>query len=186
MREKSMEKTLSRKEIFKGQLLELHFDEILLQNGEKATREVIEHKGASCIAALTEENEVMFVKQFRYPFKKVILELPAGKLDGDTPLDCAKRELLEETGAVGESFVSLGEMYPTAAYCTEIIHLFACKVVEFKVPNPDSDEFLEIIKIPLKKAVQMVLNDEIPDAKTQIGILKLAMKNNATKILPTN
>ncbi len=181
-----MEKTLNRKEIFKGQVLDFHFDEILLQNGKKSTREVIEHKGAACIVALTEENEIMFVKQFRYPFKKLILELPAGKLDGDNPLACAKRELLEETGAVGENFVSLGEIYPAVAYCTEIIYLFTCKVFEFKTPNPDSDEFLEIIKIPLEKAVKMVLNNEIFDAKTQIGVLKLAMKNNTTKILPTN
>ena len=168
-----IEKTLSRKEIFKGYLLNFHVDEILLPNGKKSTREIVEHKGAACIASLTPENEVLFVKQFRYPFKEILLELPAGKLEGDEPLECAKRELLEETGAIGQDFISLGKIYPTVAFCTEVIHLFACKVSDFKKPKPDKDEFLEILKIPLNKAVKMVLNGEIPDAKTQIGILKL-------------
>lgn len=168
-----IEKTLSEKYIFRGKFLDLHVDEVLLPNGKRATREIIEHKGAACVAALTSENEVLFVKQFRCPFKKIFLELPAGKLDGDEPLECAKRELLEETGSVGKDFVSLGKMYPTVAYCTEVIHMFACKVTDFEKPKPDDDEFVEMVKIPLNEAVQMVLNGEISDAKTQIGILKL-------------
>ena len=179
-----IEKTLSRKNIFHGKILDVYVDEVLLPNGKKAIREVVEHcSSVACIAALTPRNEVLFVKQFRYPFKEIFLELPAGKLDGDEPLECAKRELLEETGAVGEDFVSLGEMYPTVSFCKAAYHLFACKISEFKKPKPDDDEFLEILKIPLDEAVKMVLNGEIPDAKTQIGILKLkALKEDNCRV----
>jgi ADP-ribose pyrophosphatase len=168
------EKKLSRKDVFQGHLIDVHVDEVLLLSGKTAAREIVEHKGAACIVVVTAENEVLFIKQFRYPFNKILLELPAGKLEADeSPLECAKRELTEETGAIGENFISLGEMYPTVGYCSEIIHLYACAVKDYQAPAPDEDEFLEIVKIPLNEAVRMVLNNEIPDAKTQIGILKL-------------
>ena len=166
------EKVLKQENIFSGKILNLHVDEILLPNGKTSTREIVDHMGAVCVLALTSEYEILFVKQFRYPFKKVLLELPAGKLDGDTPIECAKRELLEETGAVGKDFVSLGKIYPTVAYSNEVIHLFSCKIKKFEVPHPDDDEFLEVLRIPLDVAIDMVLNNEINDAKTQITILK--------------
>ena len=167
-----IEKTIKQNQIFDGKLFKLYKDEIILPNGNKATREFIEHKGASCILAVTPKNEILFVRQYRYPFKQIMLELPAGKLDGNTPLECAKRELLEETGAIGENFISLGKMYPTVAYSTEVIYLFSCEVTKFDNPNPDEDEFIEIVSIPINKAFDMVLQNEIPDAKTQIAILK--------------
>lgn len=170
------EKTITRKDIFKGKIIDLHVDEISLQNEKTSIREVVEHKGAACIAALTPENDLLFVKQYRYPFKEVLLELPAGKLDGDEPLECAKRELLEETGAIGENFVSLGKIYPAPAFCSEVVYLYACTVREFRNPKPDDDEFLEMVKIPLPHAVKMVLNGQIDDAKTQTAILKFFLK----------
>ena len=128
------------------------------------------------MAILTEENELIFVRQFRYPYKKVLLELPAGKLEpGEDPFEAVKREQREETGTTAESYISLGEVYPTPGYCGEIIRLWACRAAtQGAALQLDEDEFLATERIPLDKAVQMVLNNEIPDGKTQIGILKTA------------
>lgn len=168
------EKTLNSKTIYDGKILHVILDEVELPDGNIAKREVVNHPGGVCIAALDEDNNLYFVKQFRYPYKEITLELPAGKLEkGSTPLENGKRELKEETGCEGYSFVTLGAMYPSTGYTDEIIHLFMCRVKSVGKQQPDEDEFLNVEKIPLNKAVEMVLNNQIPDAKTQITILKL-------------
>lgn len=168
------EKTLNSKTVFDGKILHVILDEAELPDGKTAMREVVQHQGGVCIAALDEENNLYFVRQFRYPYKEITLELPAGKLEkGETVLENGKRELKEETGCEGYSFISLGAMYPSTGYTNEIIHLFACKVKSVGKQAPDEDEFLNVEKIPLDKAVELVLNNQLPDAKTQITILKL-------------
>ena len=177
------EKTLSSKSVFDGRILHITLDEIELPNGKKSKREVVNHPGGVTVAALDEENRLIFVKQFRYPYKEVVLELPAGKLEkGSTPLENGKRELMEETGAEGYSYISLGQLYPSPGYTSEIIHLYACKVKSQGSSNPDDGEFLNVEKIPLDKAVEMVLNNQIPDAKTQVAVLKTAMLIKSGKI----
>lgn len=173
---KLFEKTLSTKEIYNGRIIHVHVDQVELENGRTASREVVDHPGGVCVAVLTEKNELIFVRQFRYPYHKVLLELPAGKLEpGEDPFEAMKREQLEETGTRGESYVSLGEVYPTGGYCGEIIRLWACRAAgEQQALLLDADEFLDTERIPLKDAVEMVCRNEIPDAKTQIGILKTA------------
>lgn len=172
--EKLTEKTLNSKTIFNGKILHVILDEVELPDGNKASREVVQHQGGVCVAALDENNNLFFVRQFRYPYKEITLELPAGKLEkGETVLENGKRELKEETGCEGCSFMTLGAMYPSTGYTDEIIHLFACRVKSVGEQQPDEDEFLNVEKIPLNKAVEMVLNNQLPDAKTQITILKL-------------
>ncbi len=172
--EKLTEKTLNSKTIFNGKILHVILDEVELPDGNKASREVVQHQGGVCVAALDENNNLFFVRQFRYPYKEITLELPAGKLEkGETVLENGKRELKEETGCEGYSFMTLGAMYPSTGYTNEIIHLFACRVKSVGEQQPDEDEFLNVEKIPLNKAVEMVLNNQLPDAKTQITILKL-------------
>ena len=113
------------------------------------------------------------MRQFRYPYQEVVLELPAGKIDkGEEPLACGKRELTEETGASAQQYRSLGRLYPSPGYCGEVIHLFLATGLSFGRMNPDEDEFLEVERIPLEKAVQMMLDNEVPDAKTQVAVLK--------------
>lgn len=158
---------------YEGRIIRLRVDKAQLPNGRIATREVVEHNGGVCIAALTEQRELMFVRQFRYPYQEVVLELPAGKIDkGEEPLACGKRELTEETGASAQQYRSLGRLYPSPGYCGEVIHLFLATGLSFGRMNPDEDEFLEVERIPLEKAVQMVLDNEVPDAKTQVAVLK--------------
>ena len=169
------EKTIEKNTLFEGRIINLRKDTALLPNGATATREVVEHPGGVCVAAVDENDNVLMVKQFRYPYMEIILEVPAGKRDrnGEDPLTCGKRELKEETGAQAKHYVSLGELYPSPGYCDEIIHLFAAKDLSYGECCPDEDEFLAVEKIPLKDAVQMVLSGEIKDAKTQVCILKL-------------
>lgn len=169
------EKTLSRKDIFHGRILTLHVDEAELPDGGVAAREVIDHPGGVCIAALTDKRELLFVRQFRYPYHKVLLELPAGKLEpGEDPLEAGKRELREETGAAAARVEPLGTLYPSPGYCGEIIHMYFADGLTFGKACPDADEFLEAERIPLDRAVDMVLDNRIADAKTQAAVLKVA------------
>ena len=168
------ETTVSQEYFFKGKIINMRRDDIILPNGLPATREVVEHNGGVCIAALTDQNELLFVRQFRYPYGEVLLEIPAGKLDlGEDPLEAGKRELKEETGAMAENYESLGKLYPSPGYCAEIIHMYLATGLSYGETDPDDDEFLEVERIPLETAAQMVLSGEITDAKTQILILKL-------------
>lgn len=173
---KLFEKTLSQTELYNGRIIHVHVDDVELENGQSAKREVVDHPGGVSVCILTENNEVIFVRQFRYPYKEILLELPAGKLEpGEDPFEAVKREQKEETGTTSSEYISLGQVYPTPGYCGEIIRLWACRVQgDAGDLSLDEDEFLYTERIPLQKAVEMVCNNEIPDAKTQIGILKTA------------
>lgn len=171
------EKQLKAEYIYKGRIINLRKDTALLPNGNEALREVIEHPGGVCVAALTDQKEILMVRQFRYPYGEVVLEIPAGKRDSgaEAPIECGIRELREETGATAEKIIPLGELYPTPGYCGETIWLFGAKGLTFGETDPDEDEFLEVERIPLEKAVDMILSGEIKDAKTQAAVLKLKL-----------
>ena len=156
----------------------------MLPNQTTALREVIEHPGGVCVAAITDNDEVLMVRQFRYPYSEVILEIPAGKRDSadEDPFECGKRELREETGATASNFIPLGELYPSPGYCGEIIWLYAASGLTFGEQDTDEDEFLEVEKIPLEKAVDMIMKGEIKDAKTQTALLKLKLLKDSGKI----
>ncbi len=167
------EKTIDSELKFDGRIIKVCEDKALLENDTEVSREVVKHSGGVCVVAVTDENEILFVRQFRYPFQKVLLEIPAGKLnEGEDPYACGLRELKEETGCTAKNYSYLGCMYPTPAYCSEIIHIYLATGLESGKQHLDDDEFLEVEKIPLDKAVEMVLNNEIEDAKTQLAILK--------------
>lgn len=167
------EKQLKKEYMYKGKIINLRRDEALLPNGQIAVREIVEHNGGVCVVPLDNDGNVYMVKQFRYPYFKVVTEIPAGKLEkGEDPLEAGKRELQEEVGAIAKNYTFLGELYPSPGYCGEIIHMFLATDLSFGQTNPDDDEFLEPIKIPLKKAVDMVLRGELADSKTQAAILK--------------
>ena len=121
------------------------------------------------------KDKLVLVKQFRYPFSEITTEVPAGKLEyGEAHYDCGKRELLEETGFNCSEYVFLGELYPTPAYNTEIIYMYLAKGLVQDKQNLDEDEFIDVVKIPLEKAVDMVMNNEIKDGKTKLIILMAA------------
>ena len=167
------EKPLKQDYLYRGKIVNLRVDDAELPDGTTALREVIEHPGGVCVAALTEKEELLFVEQFRYPYMETVLELPAGKLEyGEDPFEAGKRELLEETGAAAKNYRDLGKLYPTPGYCGEIIHMYLAENLTFSEQHLDEDEFLEVRRIPLETAFQMVMRNEIRDSKTQVGILK--------------
>ena len=163
------------KYIYEGAVINLRVDTAILPNGKTAKREVVEHPGGVCVLPIDKNGDILFVKQFRYPYMEETLEIPAGKRDksGDSdPLTCGKRELKEETGATAQNYISIGTLYPSPGYCNEVIYMYIATDLTFGKPNPDEDEFLNLCRIPLNKAVNMVLSGEITDAKTQIAVLK--------------
>lgn len=177
------EKPVKQEYKFKGKIINLRVDDALLPDGTVAKREIVEHNGGVMVAPLDSEYNLYFVKQFRYPYMEVISELPAGKLEkGEDPFEAGKRELREETGAVAGKYISLGELYPTPGYCGEIIRMYLATELSFGEQDTDEDEFLEVEKIPLDRAVQMVMDNEIKDSKTQVAVLKILLMKNEGRI----
>lgn len=169
------EKTLSVKTIFEGRIINVHVDDVELPDGKKSIREVVEHSGGVCVAPLTDDGSLLMVRQFRYPFSRELLELPAGKLEkGEDPLSAGIRELEEECGVVADKVISLGEIYPTVAYCSEIIRMFAATGLHKTHQHLDEGEFLGVEKVEFASALKMVMDGEIRDAKTVAAILKIA------------
>ncbi len=167
--------TLKKNYVYNGKIINVRCDDAALPDGKPCKREVVDHNGGVCVAALTDNKELIFVRQFRYPYMRVILELPAGKLEkGEDPFEAGKRELEEETGFVAENYYYLGKFYPTPGYCAEIIHLYVATDLKETQVHPDEDEYLEGVRIPLDEAVDMVLAGDIPDGKTQALIMRTA------------
>ena len=171
-----VEKKISSVPVFDGVLLHVRKDEVELPNGHKAPREWIEHPGAAAVIPLLPDNQIVLVRQFRYAVGKVTLEVPAGKLDkiGEDPIECAKRELSEETGYTAGKFWKLTTIATTVGFSNEYIHLYAATDLTAGKIHPDSDEFINVVKIPLTAALQMVESGKIFDAKSAISILLLA------------
>lgn len=171
------EKTVETEPIFDGRIIKVRKDKTELENGAIVTRELVIHPGGVCVVPVNEKGEVYLVKQFRYPFQEVLTEIPAGKLEvGEDHRSAGLRELKEEVGAECENFEYLGVMYPSVAYLTEKIHMYLATGLSFGEQHLDEDEFLDVEKMPLSKAVEMVINGEIKDGKTQSALLLAARK----------
>lgn len=172
-----VEKTVASQLIFDGKILHLYRDDVTLPNGKPAEREVIRHIGAVCVIPVTDDGFAVMERQYRYPIDEVVLEIPAGKLDSkdEDHEAAARRELEEETGYQAKKMIPLGKFYPAFAYCDETIWMYLAKGLTKSARHPDEDEFLDVELIPLKDLVKQVLDGDIPDAKTQIAILKAAI-----------
>jgi ADP-ribose pyrophosphatase len=169
-----MEKKISSKEIFKGLLLHVKKDEVMLENGRKSFREYVLHPGAVAVVPILDDNKVVLVKQFRYPIGKQLLEIPAGKFDfkDEDPLECAKRELKEETGFDAKDYLYLGYIHTTPGFSNEVIHLYLARDLESGQSNPDEDEIIDVEIEDFNTVLQKCISGEITDAKTIAGIFK--------------
>lgn len=172
------EEPLGTRRIYEGRIINLREDTVRLQDGSTATREVVEHSGGVCVVAVDSEGRLLLVRQYRYPQGRVMLELPAGKVNpGEQHFDCGLRELEEETGYTAKIYQHLGTVVPTPAYLTEIIHIYYAAGLVATGQRLDEGEFLEVVRLTPEEALEQVLADEIHDSKTQIGILRyLAMR----------
>lgn len=175
-RKELREETLSSEDIFDGVILHVKRDRIRLPNGDTSTREVIRHVGAVCVIPVTEKNEVIVERQYRYPFDTVVTEIPAGKLDSrqEDRLSAAKRELREETGYTADEWIDLGGFYPAVAYSDEYITMYLARGLHQGDRELDEDEFLNVVKVPIEELIDDVMSGKIPDSKTQTAILKAA------------
>lgn len=170
------EKTLKSECIYEGRVITLKKDEVLLPNGKTSTREVVEYVPAVAVLPLTDDNKVILVRQFRYAYKKVLLEIPAGKMEKDeTPLMAANRELSEEINFKSNNIISMGQIYPAPGSLNEVMHIFYAKNLIPCKADLDDDEFIEIVYMDLEELTQKVLNGEIKDAKTVCAVLKYNM-----------
>ena len=168
------EEQLSGEEKFSGHVVALRVDQARIGDGSVREREVVEHPGGVSVAVLTDEDEVLMVRQFRYAMQQELWELPAGKLEaGEDPFEAARRELEEECGLTAEHYTSLGEFYPTVGYDTEVIYTWVATGLKETHMHLDADEFLTPDRVPLQKAYEMVMSGEIKDGKTVAGVLKL-------------
>ena len=171
-----MEKTLESKRVYEGRIINLRLDSVSLENGNTAMREVVEHPGAVGIVALKENGDIVMVKQYRKAVEQVLLELPAGKLEqGENPLDCAARELTEETGYTAGDLRYLVSFYTSPGFSNEVMHMFLATGLREGKNDPDDDEMVETVEISRDRAIDMILKGEIKDGKTIAGILLLGI-----------
>ncbi len=168
-----MEKKLESRKIYDGKILSLRIDKVNI-NDRDSIREVIEHHGSVGILPILNDSFVL-EKQYRYAIDKVLLEIPAGTLeDGEEPEECAKRELLEETGYYPNSLKYIGKMYLTPGYCTEVMYFYIADQLEFKSKDLDFDEVISTEIVKIEDAIKMVINGEIEDIKSAYAILRYA------------
>ncbi|MFD1777238.1 NUDIX hydrolase [Fredinandcohnia salidurans] len=174
-----LEKTIKREVLFEGKVIDLHIEEVELPNGHTSRRELIKHPGAVAILALTDENKIVMVQQYRKALDKVIVEIPAGKLEkGEAPEVTAKRELEEETGYDCETLTPLISFYTSPGFADELVHLFIAKDLK-KIENPaslDEDEFVDVLEVSLDEALELLREKKIYDAKTAYAVQYLQLQ----------
>jgi len=169
-----MERCTSTTKVFDGHILNLRVDEVQFNDGTKATREVVEHHGASVIIPLLENNHVLLVRQYRYAVERELLEIPAGTCnDGESPENCAKRELQEETGFTCGELEKILECYVAPGYSNEKISFYLAKGLKRTQQNPDEDERITVESLPIQKALAKIRNGEICDAKTVCALFRM-------------
>ncbi len=173
------EKYISRKPAFDGRLLKVMVDTVVLPDGKETTREIIEHPGAVCVVPVLPDGSIIFVKQYRYAVGSVLYELPAGKLDkpDEDPLECAKRELSEETGYKAANWQKLTSIVTTPGFTDEVIHLYLATGLEKFNQHTDEDEFIDIAVLKPQQVRKMLENEEIFDAKSLSALCMMLLQN---------
>ncbi len=178
MIDKLTEKKISGEVFFTGKIVRIEKDKVLLSNGNTSFREVVRKNGGVCVVPLTDDGNIILVNQYRYPYADIVTEIPAGKIEGDEdPLECAKRELSEETGCEAGRIVPLGIFYPSPGIMDEILYMYLALDLKQGEMHTDPDEFLTVEKLSLDEVVNKIIEGKLPDGKTQTAVLKVwAMK----------
>ena len=169
----AFEKKIDGKTLYEGVIVNVRLDRAELVNGDVVRREVVEHPGGVTVIPVEEDGTVWCVRQFRYPFQREMLEVPAGKLEiGEKPLPAAVRELSEETGLEAGRMIYLGACCTSPGFSTEVLHIYLALELKHGDAHPDEDEVLNVEKHSLETLTEMVMSGEIDDAKTIIAVLK--------------
>jgi len=173
------EKTISTKQIMKGKVIRVQVDDVTLPNGKTSKREIVKHPGAVAVIPITKDNKIIFVKQYRKPLEKTLIEIPAGKLEqGESPNITALRELEEETGYTTNKLTYLTSFYTSPGFADEIIYLYETDQLEplTETKELDEDEFVELMELSLEEAERLFEQEEIHDAKTAYALQYLNLK----------
>ncbi len=166
------ERTVASRKVFEGRLITVRVDDVQLSNGHVATREIVEHPGAVGIVALTSDDGLLLVQQYRKAAETLTLEIPAGTLGpGEDPLACAVRELKEETGYTAGTMHSICSFYTAVGFCTEMMHLFVARDLEPGEAANEEDESIEVVTASVTSALEMIERHSIVDAKTVAAVL---------------
>lgn len=164
--------TLQSNVIYSGKIVTLTEELVELENGSQSMRELVSHRPVVAAVPVTANREIILVSQFRHPMKQHLLEIPAGGLNpNESPLDGAKRELLEETGIQAETWSDIASCYPSPGFCDEYIYIYLATNLSQQPPNPDDDEFITVQHIPIDQVSDLIASKKIIDAKTIIGCL---------------
>lgn len=167
-----IETPLSSETVFRGRLLHVQLDNAKLPNGGESTREYVVHPGATAVVPLLDNGNVLLERQYRYPLKRVFIEVPAGKIDaGEDPLTTGQRELLEETGYTAREWIYLAAQHPCIGYSNEVIHLYLARGLQAGEHQRDADEALQLFEASLEDCIRMVQCGEITDAKTMVALM---------------
>ena len=160
------------RELYAGRIVTLRLRDVPGRDGAVHVREIVEHAPAAAVVAVDEQGQILLVRQLRPAVDQVLLELPAGILDpGEDPLTCARRELEEETGYTADRLEPLVRFYPSPGFCTELLHVYVADGLRECRGQPDEDEELELVRMPLAEAMDLVRRGEITDSKTVVGLL---------------
>lgn len=174
-----METTKTSEKLFSGRVIDLYLEEVVLPNGKTSTREIIKHPGAVAVIAITEENKIVMVQQYRKAMERVLVEIPAGKLEeGELPVVTAKRELEEETGYTTDSLQYLISFYTSPGFADELVHIYFTEELQILTEKAelDEDEFVDVLEVTLEEAQQMIHEQRIFDAKTAYAVQYLQLK----------
>ena len=173
-----LERELTANTLYRGRIINLRNDTVQLPNGAIAQREYVEHIGGAAILPIDEADNVLLVRQYRYPYRQVLYEIPAGKLEhGEQPTVTALRELEEETGYTADSLRYYGVFLPSPGYTNEKLHLYVATQLQKRAVHLDEDEFVDVVRLPLGKVVQMVLDNTIKDGKTCYAVMRYIYEN---------
>jgi len=166
------EHVLDEQTVFDGRIFSVDRLRVELPDGRDALRDVVRHPGAVAVVALTDDGRICLVRQYRAALDRVTVEVPAGKLDpGEDPLECARRELAEETGMVAERMAYLTTISSSVGFCDELIHIYMATGLSFAASSPDADEFINVDLVDLSELIDAVLDGRIEDSKTVVGAL---------------
>ncbi|MBD5091908.1 MAG: NUDIX hydrolase [Clostridiales bacterium] len=165
--------------LYDGRIIKLRVDDVTLPDGKPSKREYVSHNGGAAILAVDDEDFVYLVRQFRYPYREVIYEIPAGKLEvGEEAIVTAERELEEEVGLNADEIIPYGMLYPSPGYTNENLYIFLAKGLKQAKAHLDDEEFLNVHRLPYEQVLTMVMNGQIRDAKTCYAILRFAAERH--------
>lgn len=168
------ETTITSAYQFEGRIMKARVDTVRLPNGKEAYREICEHVGGVGVLPIDADGNVILVRQFRYPYRETMLEIPAGKIDHgpEGHLDCGIRELREETGYTAKRMIYMGKIYPSPGFLTEVLHLYCALDLQRGECDPDEDEFVETVSMPFSQLEERIASGDICDAKTITAVCK--------------